>query len=56
MGEGTAVLFAKEGAAVAIAGRSEKDGKRVVDEITRRGGKAMFIKCDVTKAEDISKR
>lgn len=55
IGEGTAKLFAREGAAVAVIGRSEKDGKRVVDEITRQGGKALFIKCDVTKAEDVSK-
>lgn len=55
IGEGTARLFAKEGASVAIIGRSEKDGKRVVDEITSHGGKALFIKCDVTKAEDVSK-
>jgi NAD(P)-dependent dehydrogenase (short-subunit alcohol dehydrogenase family) len=55
IGEGTARLFAREGASVAIIGRSGKDGKRVVDEIAQEGGKALFIPCDVTKAADISK-
>lgn len=55
IGEGTAKLFAQEGAAVAVIGRSEKDGNRVVDEITEKGGSAIFIKCDVTKAEEISR-
>ena len=55
IGEGTARLFAQEGAAVAIIGRNEKDGKRVVDEIANNGGKALFIQCDVTKAEDVCK-
>ncbi len=55
IGEGTAKLFAKEGASVAIIGRSEKDGNRVVEEIAKMGGKAIFIKCDVTKANEVNK-
>lgn len=55
IGEGTAKLFAQEGASVAVIGRSEKDGHRVVEEITNNGGKAIFIKCDVTKAHEVSK-
>ena len=55
IGEGTAKLFAEEGAAVAVIGRSEKDGKRVVEEISGKGGRAIFIKCDVTKAEEVSR-
>lgn len=55
IGEGTAKLFAEEGAAVAVIGRSEKDGNRVVEEIKNKGGKAIFIKCDVTKADCVSK-
>jgi len=55
IGEGTAKLFAKEGASVAIIGRSEKDGNRVVEEIAKIGGKAIFIKCDVTKANEVNK-
>lgn len=55
IGEGTARLFAQGGAAVAVIGRSEKDGNRVVDEIINNGGKAIFIKCDVTKADEVRK-
>jgi NAD(P)-dependent dehydrogenase (short-subunit alcohol dehydrogenase family) len=55
IGEGTAKLFAEEGASVAVIGRSEKDGNRVVGDILSMGGKAVFIKCDVTKAEEVSK-
>jgi NAD(P)-dependent dehydrogenase (short-subunit alcohol dehydrogenase family) len=53
IGEGTAKLFAEEGALVAITGRGEEDGNRVVKEIVQKGGKAIFIRCDVTKTEDI---
>ncbi len=55
IGEGTARLFAKEGALVAVIGRSEQDGNRVVADILADGGKAVFIKCDVTKADEVSK-
>jgi NAD(P)-dependent dehydrogenase (short-subunit alcohol dehydrogenase family) len=53
IGEGAARLFAREGAAVAIIGRDVKDGKRVVDTIAGEGGKALFIPCDVTKADQV---
>ena len=55
IGEGTAKLFAEEGASVAVIGRNEKDGSRVVKDIIEKGGKALFIKCDVTKAEEVEK-
>lgn len=55
IGEGTARLFAEEGASVAVIGRCEKDGNRVAGDILSKGGKAVFIKCDVTKAEEVSK-
>ncbi len=53
IGEGTARLFAEEGAAVAVIGRSARDGERVAGEIEEKGGKALFIQCDVTKDEDV---
>ena len=34
LGEASAKKFAAEGAKVAIAGRSEEDGNRIVEEIT----------------------
>ena len=53
IGEGAALLFAREGAAVAVIGRNEDDGSRVVRAIKRKGGKAIFIRCDVTREEEV---
>lgn len=47
MGRASARLFAKEGAAVAIAGRDENRGNTLAKEINDAGGKAMFVKLDV---------
>lgn len=52
IGEGTALLFAKEGAAVVIADIDEENGSRVVSEIEKNGGQASFIELDVRKEED----
>ena len=52
IGESTALLFAKEGAKVAVADMDETAGIAVVDRIKQLGGKAIFIKTDVSKAED----
>jgi NAD(P)-dependent dehydrogenase (short-subunit alcohol dehydrogenase family) len=53
IGRATALAFAAEGAKVVITGRREKEGQEVVDEITRTDGEAIFIKTDVSKAEDV---
>jgi NAD(P)-dependent dehydrogenase (short-subunit alcohol dehydrogenase family) len=52
IGEATAVLFAKEGANVTVTGRNEKRGLAVAEKITNGGGKAIFIRADVRKAEE----
>jgi NAD(P)-dependent dehydrogenase (short-subunit alcohol dehydrogenase family) len=51
IGQATAMLFAKEGARVAITGRNQARGQQVRDAILSSGGKAIFIPCDVRKAE-----
>ena len=52
IGEATAILFAKEGAKIAITGRNQKRGHSVVEQILQSGGKAIFIAADVHRAED----
>ena len=52
IGEATALLFAKEGASVAITGRNEKRGHAVTERILQGGGKAIFIRTDVRKAAE----
>ena len=52
IGEATAVLFAKEGAKVAITGRNDKRGEAVAERILSDGGEAIFIRADVRKAEE----
>lgn len=52
IGRATALLFAQEGAAVAIADINPSQGGATVAEIEAAGGKAIFIPCDVTWAED----
>jgi NAD(P)-dependent dehydrogenase (short-subunit alcohol dehydrogenase family) len=51
IGEATAILFAKEGASVAITGRNEERGQQVRDTIIRGGGTAIFVVADVRQAE-----
>jgi 2,5-dichloro-2,5-cyclohexadiene-1,4-diol dehydrogenase 1 len=54
IGRAAAVLFADRGAAVVIADIDEKQGPGVVREITAAGGRAGFIRTDVTKEEDVA--
>jgi NAD(P)-dependent dehydrogenase (short-subunit alcohol dehydrogenase family) len=54
IGEAAAMLFAKEGAKVAITGRNEKRGHAVAARIMNDGGKAIFIHADVRRAEECS--
>lgn len=53
IGQATALLFANEGAKVVIAARRENEGQSLVDAISKNGGEAIFVKTDVTKAQDV---
>jgi len=52
IGAATARLFAREGAKIAITGRRNELGERVVSEIRSAGGDVIFIAADVARAED----
>lgn len=51
IGAATAELFIAEGAQVALAGRSEEKGQALAESL---GANAMYLKCDVTREEDIA--
>jgi len=53
IGRATALLFAKEGAAVAVADLNPTTGQETVALIEATGGKAFFVKADVSQAEDV---
>jgi NAD(P)-dependent dehydrogenase (short-subunit alcohol dehydrogenase family) len=52
IGRATAVLFAREGAAVAVADLDEAGGQDVVETVVSEGGRAIFVRCDVSHATD----
>jgi len=51
IGRATAELFSREGATVAIIDIDAKAGEAAVESITEAGGEAIFILCDLTKAD-----
>jgi len=59
IGATVAEALAREGAAVAVAARSEHEGKvpgtihAVAERITASGGRAMPVPCDVTREESV---
>ena len=55
IGEGIAKHFAREGAAVIINGRREKEAERVAGEINEANGKAIVAVGDLSKDEDVNK-
>jgi 3-oxoacyl-[acyl-carrier protein] reductase len=56
IGAGIAKEFAQAGAAVIVNYASSKtDADKVVNEITKRGGKAVAVQGSVTKKEDVEK-
>jgi NAD(P)-dependent dehydrogenase (short-subunit alcohol dehydrogenase family) len=53
IGRETAVLFARAGAKVVVAGRREPEGQKTVELIHAAGGDVLFVKTDVSKASDV---
>ena len=53
IGRATALAFAREGANVAVADISEIGNQETARIIEERGGRALAVKFDVTRAEDV---
>ena len=53
IGEATALAFAREGAQVAIASRTQASGEKVVQAIKAGGGEATWIRTDVSQAAQV---
>jgi len=53
IGRETALLFAKVGAKVAVAGRRDKEGQETIELIRAAGGDGLFVKTDVSKSADV---
>ena len=52
IGRASALLFAREGAKVAVVDIVQEGGQETVNMIKEGGGEAIFVKADVTKAVD----
>jgi len=48
IGAGTARRFAEEGALVALADVQDEEGEKLRDELTKAGGRALYVHCDVS--------
>ncbi len=55
IGKMSSIMFAKEGAKVAVAGRRADEGNEVVKEIKAAGGEAIFVQTDVTEPESVER-
>ena len=55
IGRGIALALAREGAVVAVAGRTESKLVETANMIEAVGGRALAVRCDVSHAEDITR-
>lgn len=55
IGEGIAKRLAEEGAAIVVNDLVPTGGQRVCDEINAAGGRACFVKADVTRNEEMKR-
>ena len=53
IGQGIAKVFVQEGAKVVIVDWDEEAGKRTAEELCQAGGDAFFVKCDVSKEDQV---
>ena len=55
IGKEAALAFARAGAAVGFCSLSEKSGRALRSQIEAAGGRALFVKADVRKPEDMAR-
>lgn len=53
IGLGIALEYVREGAKVVVGGSTDKNGQAAAAEITAAGGDGLFVKCDVSRLDDL---
>ena len=53
IGRAAALAFAREGASVVVADVSEEDNQETARMIEEQGGRALAVRCDVTRTDDV---
>ncbi|ADI00112.1 SDR family NAD(P)-dependent oxidoreductase [Salisediminibacterium selenitireducens] len=53
LGYATAMLLAEKGVQVVVVDIDEANGQKTVEDIEKKGVKAVFVKADVAKVEDV---
>jgi NAD(P)-dependent dehydrogenase (short-subunit alcohol dehydrogenase family) len=54
IGKEIAQMFAREGACVVCSSRRESNGRPVSDDINARGGRSVFVKCDISQPDQVA--
>jgi NAD(P)-dependent dehydrogenase (short-subunit alcohol dehydrogenase family) len=55
IGKAASLAFARQGAKVVIAGRTQKSGELVVNEIKKMGGEALFFQTDIAQEQEVAR-
>src|SRR4051794_16386618 len=55
IGRATATLFAREGACVVVAELDSASGEAACQHVTEQGGKAIFVRTDVSSPEQVER-
>ena len=53
IGRAAAIAFARDGASVVVADVSEQGNQETACLVEKQGGRALAVRCDVTRAEDV---
>ena len=53
IGRDAALLFSREGASVIATARRAAEGAALIGEIERAGGTGMFIRCDISRPQEV---